>query len=513
MPIVMNSTYAKKAVKLKRPLVHRDARPKQCVEIIEDSSSFQGLRAVPAGECGLPITFNSGDRVILDFGDHCVGQLNFAISHLPGERIADSPVMLKFSFGEFPLEVTVPAEEYKGTLGRGWLQNETRSVVFTPYRGVLERRYAFRYLKIERVDSAVFPIAVTDIYADTVSSVVMDEALLPETGDPVMDAICRMSLKTLKECEQDVFEDGPKRDRRLWIGDLRLQAMVDYLTFQNRDLVKRCIYLFAAYRTDSGLVSPCVFPDSAPCIDNWVFIDYSLLFISCLLDYTKNCGDMELLEELYPVAAEQAIKALDKFDYNTGELTGAPAHIEWCAGLDKGLAAACVLIYTMKQLIELTELLEKDTTDIRNALKKVTDCVLVNHEVQRGLYKTYAGQISWASQIWLVLADILPLEENIAILNALELEQPDYGIHTPYLMHYYIDAMYQCGLKEKAMGKVRDFWGQLVDFGFDCCPEIFNPADHFESPYKAAELNSACHAWSCTPIYWIKKYLDDKGAH
>lgn len=27
------------------------------------------------------------------------------------------------------------------------------------------------------------------------------------------------------DCMQSVFEDGPKRDRRLWLGDLRLQAL------------------------------------------------------------------------------------------------------------------------------------------------------------------------------------------------------------------------------------------------------------------------------------------------
>jgi hypothetical protein len=33
---------------------------------------------------------------------------------------------------------------------------------------------------------------------------------------------------------QEVFEDGPKRDRRLWLGDLRLQALVNDVTFAPR---------------------------------------------------------------------------------------------------------------------------------------------------------------------------------------------------------------------------------------------------------------------------------------
>lgn len=509
MAILKNDMFAAKAESLKRPLKHVQVSPKHIVNIVKDASSFQGLKAVPASKFEFPLTINSGESVILDFGDHYVGYLHYCLGHFGDIRIVDSPVMLRFSFGEFPLEIVSVPENYKGTLGSGWLQNETRSVVFTPYSGCLERRYAFRYLKIERIDNAVFPISLQNLYADTVSAVSVDDIPAYSIQDPLLDKIYAMSLKTLKECEQEVFEDGPKRDRRLWIGDLRLQAISDFLTFQNKDLVKRCIYLFAAYRTPSGLVAPCVFPDSPPCVDGWVFIDYSLFFISCLYDYTMQYHDIEFLTELYPIAVEQMELCLSEFNWDTGELDGKPAHIEWCIDLDKGLAAACVLIYTMKQLAELAELLGRDTDGICENLSKVTKSVLENHERENDLYKTHGGQISWSSQIWLVLAKILPEEENVRILRGLKRENPGYGIHTPYLMHYYIDALYSSGLKETAMEEIKSFWGQLVSYAFDCCPEIFNPEDHLESPYSAPEINSACHAWSCTPIYWIRRYLNE----
>ncbi|MBA0900693.1 sugar hydrolase, partial [Escherichia coli] len=43
-------------------------------------------------------------------------------------------------------------------------------------------------------------------------------------ADPQLKAIDDVAVRTLKNCMQEVFEDGPKRDRRLWLGDLRLQA-------------------------------------------------------------------------------------------------------------------------------------------------------------------------------------------------------------------------------------------------------------------------------------------------
>ena len=510
MAVLKNEIFESKARELKHPLKHLAVKPVRLVKVEHDPGAFQGLKAIPTADCEFPLVINSGDTLILDFGDHYVGQLQYELTHVGEVRIADSPVMLRFTFGELPLEIVTPPENYKGGLGSGWLQNEVRSFVFMPYSGSLDRRYAFRYLKIERIDSAVFPISIQRICADTVSAVTLDDAPDLSLEDPLLKQIYRMSVKTLKECEQDVFEDGPKRDRRLWIGDLRLQAMGDYYTFKNRDLVKRCIYLFATYRTEDGLVAPCVFPDSPPYVDGWVFIDYSLFFISCLYDYTLMYREMDFLEELYPIAYRQMERCLELFDWETGELTGKPAHVEWCLGLEKGLAAAAVLIYTMKQLRILAEMLGKDTSFVCEQTEKITASVLDHHCKENGLYKSAGGQISWASQIWLVLADILPRGENVAILENLNRENPDFGIHTPYLMHYYIDALYTNGLRERAIGEIKAFWGQLVDFGFDCCPEIFNPADHFESPYKAPEVNSACHAWSCTPIYWIRKYLDER---
>jgi len=64
--------------------------------------------------------------------------------------------------------------------------------------------------------------------------------------------IDQVSLRTLRNCMQDFFEDGPKRDRRLWLGDLRLQALTNSVTYRNFDLVKRCLYLFAGTANEQG---------------------------------------------------------------------------------------------------------------------------------------------------------------------------------------------------------------------------------------------------------------------
>lgn len=497
MMITVNETFKKKADEFKRPLIERDVFPVNIVEIVKDANSFQGLKAVKINDFKLPIKFDSGDKLLIDFGEHCVGYLNFSLNKATDSLIVDSPAKFKFSFGEFPLEIV--KDDYKGTLGNGWLQREEKSIVFMPYNGSLERRYSFRYLLIERTDNARYSIEINELFAKCVSAVEIKDTF--KTDDKLLDDIYDISIKTLRDCEQDVFEDGPKRDRRLWIGDLRLQALTDYYTFKNIDLVKRCLYLFAAYRPDNK-VAPCVFPDSPPYVDSWNFADYSLFFISCLYDYMKNRDDISFIKELYPIALEQ-------FKITSSLINGrkieAFPFIDWCPDLNKSVSLWGVYIYTLKQLKEIALKINESVLEINSEIKKATE-ILLSFKNDDGLFETDDGQISYHSQIWAVLSGVLSEKENIDLLEKIKNTDTEFTMRTPYMIHYYIEALDFCGLKDEAISQIKDYWGKIIEKGFDCCPEIFNPENEFESPYSAPEINSACHAWSCTPAYWICKF-------
>ncbi len=501
--------FAKKADECKRPLEHTTVRPLSLVKIVENEKCYQGLGTERIGDAVFPITLKNGDEIIFDFGEHAVGYLNIALNHeMPG-RLCDSPIKLRYTFGEFPLEIITPPDEYKGELGSGWLQNEERSAVFMPYNGILERRYSFRYLKIQRLDSAPLNIKITDIFVDAVSAV--DIGKLPKTEmiDPVLEKIYDMSVKTLKECEQDVYEDGPKRDRRLWIGDLRLQALTDYGVFRNIPLIKRCIYLFAAHRAANGAVAPCIFPDSPPYTDDWTFCDYSLYFVTCLLDYAENTDDLELPAELYDIAREQVELISSQLDDKKRAISGS-FFIDWCNDLDKTVAAIGVYLYVLRQFKKLSEMLKKDGKIIswtEGEISRAQSSLMCHFDAKKGVFITPNGQFSWHSQVWAVLSGALTEDDARDLLIHAEQLKPDYTMHTPYMMNYYIEALFSCGLRDKAMDFIKSYWGEIAELGFDCCPEIFNPENHLESPYNAPEINSACHAWSCTPAYWIKKFM------
>jgi hypothetical protein len=44
----------------------------------------------------------------------------------------------------------------------------------------------------------------------------------------------------------------------------------------------------------------------------------------------------------------------------------------------------------------------------------------------------------------------------------------------------------------------------MLDLGADTFWEVFDPANHLASPYENPQLNSYCHAWSCTPCWFLR---------
>ena len=84
---------------------------------------------------------------------------------------ADAPLRLKLTFGEMPCEVGENFAEYSGWLSRSWLQDEIVNMDVLPGTLTLNRRYAFRYLKIEVVETSIrYDIRINDIYCLTVTS-------------------------------------------------------------------------------------------------------------------------------------------------------------------------------------------------------------------------------------------------------------------------------------------------------------------------------------------------------
>ena len=498
-----------------RPVIQKGtATPSRIVDIIRDDNRLNGVAAETSEKDISKLSsygWKRDDRLILDFGDHRVGSFEIDIDQTGSPM--DAPLYLRIKFAEVPAELATESSDYDGWLSRSWIQEEFVHLDRLPAKLSLPRRYSFRYVELKIIDTspkwqAVFsnPVVTTETSADASSFKPLC------LKDEKLQQIYNVGIKTLADCMQDVFEDGPKRDRRLWLGDLRLQALADYASFDNTALVKRCLYLFAGMTTKEGKISANVFvsPNNIP--DDTFLFEYSLFFISVLYDLHQAHPDIALVKELYPTAKKQMDLSLQMFDKN-GRLMpdeNYPVFVDWSNEFNKDTAGQAEMIYVMKQFISLSEAVgDPDLESYRQKLALITGYAKDKlYRKDRQLFVTGEEEFNIASQVWMVLAGVMSPEENREIMQTAVRELfPVTGIATPYMYHHIVEALFEAGLKEEAVSLMKNYWGKMIDLGADTFWEAFDPDMPDYSPYGSPIVNSYCHAWSCTPVYLIKKYL------
>lgn len=479
------------------------------------------------------------DEVILDFGTHNVGYVTLHLSSVGSHQ--DAPAYIYLKFVERLDELMVNIAEYDGWISKGWIQEEYVHVDVLPATLKLPRRYAFRYMEIKVIDvSLKYFLVVERVSMEAVSSVAMQEGVPAEmaaatargdmskgeisaearerqdsrAGDSLLTEIDKVSVQTLRNCMQTVFEDGPKRDRRMWLGDFRLQARANYQTFKNHKLVKRCLYLFGGLTFNEGKVPACLFTEPTVEPDDTYLFDYALLYGSVLLDYYEETKDEKTLRDLYPVAIRQIEIGVDYLNED-GII---PDHseefwcfVDWGENLNTQASSLAILIYAMRYGMRLAEHMgdEAKARWLEQRMKTLKKKAVEHFwdEEQKLFVSGRERQVSWATQVWMILARVFPQEKNRElILHTIDVN-PEIRMVTPYMYHHYIDALIRSGEKERALEEMKQYWGGMILDGADTFWEVYNPYNKYESPYGSVAVNSFCHAWSCTPTYFLRKFF------
>lgn len=505
------------AAKAKPELIRRTMKPVALVRSEKHAASFQGWRMVAAGQpesvCNTPLL--PGASFILDFGEHLTGQLVFSLRAF-GIAV-DAPVRLALVFGEVPAELSEPFDPYSGTLARSWMQDEVFTFDEVPQTVTLPRRYAFRYVKVTVVGAPKrCKFGFAEIHAEAVTSA--DESrLLPFTPRNADEqALDEVSRRTLRDCMQTVFEDGPKRDRRLWLGDLRLQALANYATYRNYELVKRSLYILAGTATADGLVGTCSFERPEPTRGDNSILDYTALFAPTVLEYLEASGDRQTAEDLWPLVLKQLDFTLEPV--NAEGLFIVPKgwwlFIDWNPTLDKQAPEHAVVLFGLKATLKLAEKLGKadEVAFIAKIIPKMESAAREHlwDDAQGIFVSGPKREVSWASQAWMVLAGVPSPEQAKRAMTGVMTCATAAKPVTPYIHHYVVEALLTAGLRDDATRLLQSYWGGMIQKGADTFWEVYLPDDDHASPYNNYLINSYCHAWSCTPTYLLRRDQQQK---
>lgn len=510
------AAWLKEAAASMPELRRTEHHPVRIVRSVADSTAFQGWRMEPSEpiEALYASSLKQRRKVIVDMGEHMTGYFSLRVNHtgMP----ADAPIRLRITFAEVPAELNTPFDPYPGGLSRAWLQDETVTVMRLPTTVRIERRVACRYVMIEVLAQSSFDFRVEDITLEAVTSASGEAPALAEGTDPMIRRIYDTGLKTLSECMQTVYEDGPKRDQRLWIGDLYLESLANACSFGNHALTRRCLYLLAALADEDGWLHATVYeyPQPEPQYNQHT-MDYSLLYGVALLEYLKATGDMTTARELWPVVARQieiARTYLRDYLYDMQKQPQWWLVFDWKDDLDRHASVQGLMTFAVERGWELAQMVgrERDVRDWPDLVKRM------RRASRRAFYDANAGvvvsgpqrQVSYLSQVWMILSGTLSPKEGARAMTAVLNDPTACRPGSPYAYHYVIEALIACGMRDEAREQLLEYWGGMVERGADTFWEVYDPMDDCKSPYGFYPVNSYCHAWSCTPVYFINTYKD-----
>ena len=200
---VSNEEFLKKAADCAPQLKETLVRPVEIVDIRETDGVYPEVLHRDSVDNLKNYHMKKGDKLCLDFGDHQVGYVTLKLASVGSPQ--DAPAFFKLKFGEIAKEMTEKSEDYDGWISRGWIQEEWFHIDVLPATLVLPRRYAFRYLEIETIDTSMkWQLVVEDVVCRSVSSVSMYDVKPVETEDEMVKKLDRVSLRTLHNCMQDV---------------------------------------------------------------------------------------------------------------------------------------------------------------------------------------------------------------------------------------------------------------------------------------------------------------------
>ncbi|MBE6359489.1 MAG: hypothetical protein E7057_09640 [Lentisphaerae bacterium] len=499
-----------KAQKLAPQLKYRTVDADAVITPVKDKSVWQDYRMKKGDLAGFlkDNDFANGSSFIVSMPETVVGQAAFSVDFCKG--YADSPSRIQITIGELPQEVVNADMPYNGTLNGSWLQKEIINIDDLPCDVILPRRYSGKYIRFDMLN-VPGSLKFSNIRFITCGA----EDFMPPPPEhlpELLKKIDQASIRTLRNCMQLSFEDGPKRDRRLWLGDLRLQAMVNKVTYRRFDIVARCLYLFAGTLLDDGEVCGCVMERPAPrrgCHTH----DYAMLFPIVLKEHCSWSGDLAIGEELFDLACHQ-MKLMERF-FTDGLFTG--VNDPWTSWffvdhdleLDRQAAMQGHAVAAYRALAELAAMLGKHEQQTKFAAKADTLAAVAREK----LYDPVSGvvvsgkerQISYASQIWMIISGVLTPEEGRKALLAVENTPAALRPSSPYMFHYLLEAWDICGDEKHLLELLTDYYGSMINNGADTFWEVYRPDEPFFSPYNDVRMNSACHAWSGTAAYFLRK--------
>jgi len=449
-----------------------------------DSAQVQNIEALLNKDDRHTRIYSSGKDVylLLDFGKEVVGY-----PHLKVEGPAGVIIDLCYSETLEGSKVNPDLEQIK-PVDRYTMQGGLQTWETFSKRG-------FRYMQVDIHNESPEPLKIYCMGLNF-STYPVEYRGAFDCSDELLNQIWKVGRYTLQLCMEDTYEDCPFREQAQWMGDARVEALINYYTFGDTKLIVRCLRQIGQSQLPKGITSG-VYPTKR----FKEIQDFCLLWIISLWDYYQYTGDRGLVEELYP----RVKRALAWFESHLDQyhlLRDMPgwAFIDW-AGLDKRGEITALNCFYYKALVDTSQMAqllgEKDEVvqyqQLATEVKVAINSRLWSNDI--GVYvdcrvdDILSETISQHANSLAVLYDIAEVDKQDRIYSYIfAKDKRVIQVGTPYFMFYVLQALFHSGRYQKAMEIIRERWGEMLKGGATTFREIFGEWG-----------SSQCHGWSSGP--------------
>jgi len=311
-----------------------------------------------------------------------------------------------------------------------------------------------------------------------------------------------VSVRTLRLCMHEHYEDCPWREQALYVLDSRNQMKCGYVAFREHEFQKQNLLYMLNGQCEDGMLD-LTFPT---CSSKIAIPSFSLMYPVAVCDYVEATGDASILEKTMP-----AIEKIYRFFVDRIDSTGLIANpdywnfYEWVEEDTEGrvgehdLILNCYFIYSISCYNKLCGIMGKNSEYDAEDVKKAVVTLFWNEE--RGLFRNWLEREECYCQMGNALA-VLGGLGNERTLRAMA-EDSDVVKASLSTSGFVYDAL----LKDKdkfsryILDDIRKNYGYMLENGATSFWENIEGQSAFDN------AGSLCHGWSAIPVYYLDLIL------
>lgn len=540
------------------------------VQKIEGSTSYCSNAETLTAGVGEPfsITVPAGEAspaILLDFGREVAGYLFLDLCDRSMDPMRVNGDYLSFEYGPTPDSLF-----FKGSIhldghiapreDAEWKLADSSTLY------VDDAFLSLRYLRIHLDAGSILPKK----RSVTMRSIGIRETSFPaiykggfRCGDDLLDRIWYSAAYTVRLCIQEnrhstcyldpsdkerkrfieswtshfskyVIWDAPRRDREVWLGDLRPEALAVYSAFFCPEVIASSLHLLADQQTADGLM-----PGNGTY--RYQFIEYSFWWIIILWELYYHTGDLSYIKEFFPTYR----KLMDWIDHKLGSNAYIQINKTWMWTLPRtslSPEAQCVLTEALQCASFIERSVGRDEEADRYLVLReglVQKIVSDFWDEERGIFaepihaERETDLVAQDTGVLAVLFGLVDAKKGLRILQYLrEHMWTPYGSTTtdrsydlpesnwphnrqiwPFMNAYEVEARFRMGDVDGALELTRRCFGNMLEKGSATFWELVNPDDGtfsikpFAPGYHHDSMNSSCHGWSANILHILSRHL------